>query len=81
MKSGAIELIFLQCNTMKTITNQSGRVIAYENDVSEYRKEIRDRSNSLLGWYNPKTDKTHDRTGRVISNSGDIRGSLIPPEK
>lgn len=64
---------------MKTITDRTGRVIGYENDVSDYRKEIRDRSNGLLGWYNPKTGKTHDRTGNVISNSGDTRGSLIPP--
>jgi len=66
---------------MNKITDQSGRTIAYENDVSEYRKEIRDRSNALLGWYDPQTDKTHDRSGRAISNSGDARATLIPPSK
>lgn len=67
---------------MKPILDRSGRVIAYENEVSaEYRREIRSRSNALLGWYNPSTGKTHDRTGKVISNSGDVRASLIPPSE
>ena len=66
---------------MKPITDASGKVIAYENDVNEYRKEIRDRSSGLLGWYDPSTGKTHDRSGTVISNSGDVRASLIPRSK
>jgi len=63
---------------MKKITDKNGRTIAYENDVNKYRKEIRDGSNALLGWYNPTTGKTHDRSGNVVSNSGDARGMLIP---
>jgi hypothetical protein len=66
---------------MKPIKDASGKTIAYENDVSPYRQEIRDRSNGLLGWYNPETDKTHDRSGSVVSNGGDIRASLIPPSE
>jgi hypothetical protein len=67
---------------MKPIKDASGKVIAYENDVSSYRQEIRSRSNSLLGWHNSKEGpegKTHDRSGRVIG-SGDQRGRLIPDE-
>lgn len=66
---------------MKPILDASGKVIGYENDVSEYRQEIRDRSNGLLGSYNPHTGQTQNRSGKVISNSGDIRGSLIPKTK
>jgi hypothetical protein len=66
---------------MKPILDRSGKVLAYENDVNEYRKEIRSRSNGLLGWYNPHLDKTFDRSGRCVSNSGDVRASLIPPSK
>jgi len=66
---------------VKPIIDASGAVIGYENDVSEYRQEIRDRSNSLLGWYNPKLGKTFDRSGNVVGNSGDIRASLIPRQK
>jgi hypothetical protein len=65
---------------MKPITNASGKVLGYENDVSDYRKEIRSRNNALLGHFNPKEGpggKTHDRTGRMIG-SGDQRGRLIP---
>lgn len=66
---------------MKPILDRSGAVIGYENEVSGYRNEIRDRSNGLLGWHNPHTDQTHDRSGRVISNRGDVRASLIPKGK
>ena len=62
---------------MKQITDKSGRVIAFENDVNPNRKEIRDRGNSLLGFYNPTTDKTYDKGGKVISNAGDSRAFLI----
>ena len=67
---------------MKPIIDRSGRVIGYENDVSDYRKEIRSKSNSLLGWYNPEDGpegKTFDRSGRMIG-FGDQRGRLIPIE-
>jgi hypothetical protein len=69
---------------MKLITNASGKTIAYENDVSPYRQEIRSPNGALLGYFNPKEGpggKTHDRSGRVVSNSGDIRASLIPRAK
>jgi hypothetical protein len=64
---------------MKPVTNQIGKVLAYQNDVSPYRKEIRSRSNALLGHFNPHEGpegKTHDRSGRVIGN-GDQRGRFI----
>ena len=64
---------------MKIITNQSGKVIALENDVSPYRKEIRSCSNALLGYFNPlegPNGKTHDCSGRVIGD-GDQRGRFI----
>ena len=64
---------------MKTITDQSGKVLAYENDVSPYRQEIRSRSNALLGYFNPHEGPdghTHDHSGRVIGN-GDQRGRFI----
>ncbi len=65
----------------RQILDASGAVIGYENDVSPYRQEIRDRAGSLLGTFNPDTGKTQDRSGRVISNSGDVRASLIPKGK
>jgi hypothetical protein len=64
---------------MQPIKDPSGRVVAYTQNVSAYRQEIRDRSGGLLGWFNPETGKTYDRSGSVVSNSGDMRASLIPP--
>jgi hypothetical protein len=62
---------------MKPLISRSGAVLGYLHDVSPYRKEIRTRSNSLLGWYNPQLNKTFDATGRVIANDGDIRAHLL----
>lgn len=47
--------------------------------MSDYRQEIRDRSNALLAYFNPKEGpdgKTHDRSGRVVG-SGDQRARFI----
>jgi len=68
--------------TMKPILNASGKVLAYENDVSEYRREIRSRNNALRAFYSPKegpNGKTHDASGRVIGH-GDQRGRFIRDE-
>jgi len=53
-------------------------MIGFENEVSQYRQEIRDRAGGPLGTHNPHTGKTQDGSGRIISNSGDVRVSLIP---
>jgi hypothetical protein len=34
-----------------------------------------------MGLYDPHTRKMHNRSGKVISNSGDVQASLIPKEK
>lgn len=64
----------------RPIVDASGAVVGYENDVSPYRQEIRGRAGQLWGTYNPTTGKTHDPSGKVISNSGDVRASLIPKD-
>ena len=66
---------------MKPILDAGGAVIGYENVVSPYRQEIRDPAGGLLGTFNPHTGKTQDRSGSVVSNSGDTRASLLPKEK
>lgn len=68
---------------MKIIKSANGETIGYENDVSGYRKEIRSRSNALLGYFNPEEGpegKTHDASGRVIG-FGDQRTRLLSDEK
>lgn len=67
---------------LKPILDASGKVLAYENDVSEYRKEIRSRNNTLRAFFSPNegpNGKTHDASGRVIGH-GDQRGRFIRDE-
>lgn len=65
------------------IKDRAGRTLAYTNDVSEYRKEIRSRSGALLATFNPEdgpSGQTVDRSGRVVG-SGDLRGRFIPDDE
>lgn len=67
---------------MKTITDPAGRVLAFEHDVNESRKEIRSRSNGLLAYFNPKIGPegmTFDRSGKLVG-SGDQRARFIRDE-
>lgn len=63
------------------IKDASGRTIGFQEHTSDYRETVTDSSGALLGHYNPQTGKTHDRSGRVISSSGDVRTSLLPDPK
>lgn len=68
---------------MKPITDRAGKVLSYQNDVSPYRQEIRDRSGGLRAYFNPKAGPdgmTFDRSGRVIG-SGDQRARFIQGDK
>lgn len=60
------------------IKDASGRTIGFQEHVSDYRETVTDSSGSSRGWFNSKTGKTHDRSGRVVSSSGDVRTSLLP---
>jgi len=62
------------------LKDASGKTIGYLVDVSPYRKEVRLPSGAVAGWFNPTTGKTFDRSGGVVSNSGDMRASLIPAD-
>ena len=69
-------------NKMRTLLKDaSGKTIGYLVDVSPYRKEVRLPSGAVAGWFNPQTGKTHDRTGSVVSNSGEMRASLISQDR
>ena len=64
---------------MKPIRDRSGNVVAYEHEPNAIRRELRSRSNGLLAWYDKNTDRTHDRSGRVVGY-GDQTGKFIPNE-
>ncbi len=59
------------------IKDTSGRTIGFTDDSNEYRQTVTDASGSNRGWFNSTTGKTHDRSGRAVSSSGDIRTSLL----
>ena len=61
---------------MKLIKNQSGKTIARLMETSNYRHDITDASGRMLGYYNPKLDKTFDRSGALVGN-GDQRMILV----
>jgi len=64
---------------MKPVTDRAGKVLAYENKVSEYRKELRSRDNALLASFNPKLSQTFDRSGKLIGR-GNQRARFIRDE-
>jgi len=64
---------------MEPMKDRAGKTLAYTNDVSQYRKEIRSRSGALRATFNPEDGpegRTFDRSGRVVG-SGDQRGRFI----
>jgi len=63
------------------IKDASGRTLGYQQHVNDHMETITDSAGSLLGWFDPNTRKTHDRSGKVVASGGDVRASLIPKAK
>jgi hypothetical protein len=63
----------------KTLTNQSGKTLAVERDVSPQQHQISDRAGKLLARYDSVTDQTFDRSGRFVGR-GDLRAKFIQDE-
>jgi len=60
---------------MKPIIGRDGNVIGFEHQV-ETRKEIRSRSNNLLGWHDERTDLSFTRDGN-FAGRGDHTGRIL----
>jgi hypothetical protein len=58
------------------LKSRSGNIIGYLRDVNSTRKEILSRSNIVLGFYNPQTDKTSTGSGNFLG-FGDLRAVLL----
>jgi hypothetical protein len=58
------------------VKNRSGQLLGWtrEDKGTEYAY---DRRGTLLGWYNKKTDHTHDASGRLLTTSGNATSGLI----
>jgi hypothetical protein len=61
---------------MKLVKRADGSTRAQINE-SGTRKTVQDSSGKTQGWYDANTDKTFDRTGRVVGQ-GDQTGALYP---
>jgi hypothetical protein len=59
------------------ITTKNGSVLGYLRDISPYQKAIFNRQGAMLGWWNPRLNKTFSANGKVVSNLGDLRANLL----
>jgi hypothetical protein len=60
----------------RNVKNRSGQLLGWtrEDNSAQYAY---DRKGKLLGWYNKKTDHTHDSRGRLLTTSGNAATGLI----
>ncbi len=60
----------------RNVKNRSGQLLGWtrEDNSAQYAY---DRKGKLLGWYNKKTDHTHDSRGRLLTTSGNVTTGLI----
>jgi hypothetical protein len=70
------ELIFGSAEMPRYIKNARGQLVGWTRDTNgiEYAYNHLGR---LLGWYNRRTDHTHDSRGRLRTISGDATSALI----
>lgn len=61
---------------MKLVKRADGSTRAQINENGT-RKTVHDSSGKTQGWYDTNTDKTFDRTGKVVGQ-GDQTGALYP---
>ena len=67
-------MIFIE---MTPITSKNGSVLGYLRDLTPYKKAIFNRQGAMLGWYDPKLDKSFSANGKLLANKGDLRASLL----
>jgi len=60
--------------------NARGQVVGWTDEINGI-EQAHDRQGRLVGWYNRKTDHTHDSSGRLVTTSGDATSRLIFDEE
>ena len=58
------------------IKNRAGQLVGWTREESD-KQYAYDRKGRLLGWYNKRTDHTHDARGRLLTTSGNVNSGLI----
>jgi hypothetical protein len=61
---------------MNAIRTPSGQILGYLRIISPYQHQIFDKKGALLGFFNPKIDRTFDRSGKLVAQ-GDARAMLL----
>lgn len=54
------------------LRDKTGRLLGRIKTRSDGKLELRDRTGSLKGTYNPKNNETRDKTGRLVG-----KGNLL----
>lgn len=65
--------------TKEAIRDRTGNVIGYITEIGN-RREVRDRSLGLLGWYDKKTGHTFGRDGN-LAGYGDLTATFLSRAK
>jgi hypothetical protein len=60
----------------KDIKNRAGQLLGWTREQGGNQYAY-DRKGRLLGWYNKRTDHTHDASGRLLTTAGDATSGLI----
>jgi YD repeat-containing protein len=58
------------------VKNRLGQLVGWTSEDKNTQYAY-DRGGKLLGWYNKKTDHTHDARGRLLTTSGNVTAGLI----
>ena len=59
------------------LRDKRGRILGWLDHVND-KIYIRDWMGRICGWYEPKTNYTRDRQGRIVGR-GNLLTTLLPP--
>ena len=59
------------------LRDKRGRILGWLDQVND-KRYIRDWMGRICGWYEPKTNYTRDKQGRIVGR-GDLLTTLLPP--
>ena len=60
------------------LRDKRGRILGWLDDGVGSKMCIRDWQGKIWGWYDPKTDFTRDKQGRIVGR-GNLLATLLPP--